>query len=136
MSHLTTYKNDCLKNTNRERLVTALAELGIRLDYNTKHVKNQWIDEPVDAAFVKDGTLIPLGINFKKDNEGNEIVEVAGDPWGTGIDQKELTNSIAQIYQKHDIIAKCRSQRWFVDEQKDVKVNEDGDIVIQAARYV
>lgn len=136
MSHLTTYSNKCLVNTDRERLNLALRELGITLDYENRTIKNQWIEETVDAAFIHDGKRIAVGINFKTDAEGNETIEVAGDFYGTGLNQKEVTNKLSQIYQKHDIIQKCKDQRWFIDNEEDIKENENGDIVIQAYRYV
>lgn len=137
MSHITTYKNESLVNCERARLGEALRELGITLDYENRNIKNQWINDTVDAAFVHDGKRISAGINFKTNAEGKEEIEVTGDFWGTGINQTELTNKLAQVYQKHDIVAKCREQRWFVDGNvEDIKENENGEIVIQAYRYV
>ena len=136
MSHLTTYSNNSLVNTDRARLGEALKELGITLDYDNRQIKNTWINETVDAAFIHDGKRIAAGINFKM-VDGKETIEVAGDFWGTGLKQEELTNKLAQVYQKHDIVAKCKEQRWFVDGNvEDIKENENGDIVIQAYRYV
>ena len=136
MSHLTQYSNNSLVNCDRARLGEALKEVGISLDYENRTIKNQWIEETVDAAFIHDGKRIAVGINFKM-VDGKETVEVAGDFYGTGLNQKELTNKIAQVYQKHDVVQKCRDQRWFVDGNvEDMKENENGDIVIQAYRYV
>lgn len=136
MSHITTYKNQSLVNTDRARLNEALRELGITLDYDNRQIKNQWINDTVDAVFVHDGKRIAAGINFKM-VDGKEEIEVTGDFWGTGLNQTELTNKLAQVYQKHDIVAKCREQRWFVDGNvEDIKENENGQLVIQAYRYV
>ena len=136
MSHWTTYKNNCLDKTNRELLVTSLREIGITLDYTTKHVKNTWVETDVDAAFVSDGKVICAGIKFSQNPDGTEKAEVVGDFWGTGFNDKEIIDRISQIYQKNDIIEKCRSERWFVDEETDVTENENGEIVIRATRYV
>lgn len=134
MSHLTTYKNNSLTNTNKEMLGVSLAELGITLDYNDRTIKNQWINEKVDAAMIHNGKRIAVGLNFVTNAAGEEEVVVAGDFWGTGLKQEELTNKIAQTYQKHNVVAKCRSQRWYV-EDKNVVEKDNGDIVIQAYRY-
>lgn len=134
MSHLTTYSNNSLVNCNKTLLETSLKELGIELDYSNRVIKNQWITETVDAAIVYQGKRIAVGLNFKTNAEGQEEVEVAGDFYGTGLNQTELTNKIAQTYQKNNVIEKCKSQRWFVNE-KDIVTKENGDIVIQAYRY-
>lgn len=134
MSHLTTFKNNSLINTNKERLADSLKEIGLELDFNHKNIRNTWINETVDASIKKDGNYIAVGLNFITNAEGKEEVVVAGDFWGTGLNQEELTNRIAQVYQKNDIIAKCRSQRWYVNDA-DVKVNENGEYVITASRY-
>lgn len=134
MSHLTTYSNNSLVNCNKTLLETSLKELGIELDYSNRVIKNQWITETVDAAIVYQGKRIAVGLNFKTNAEGQEEVEVAGDFYGTGLNQTTLTNKIAQTYQKNNVIEKCKSQRWFVNE-KDIVTKENGDIVIQAYRY-
>lgn len=140
MSHLTTYKNNSLVNTNKGLLETALAEKGYSLNFDKKEIKSpytrNWTEEQkkVDAILFQGSKELPIGLKFVTDAEGNETVEVAGDFWGTGINSTELTNEIAQIYQKHNVISKCRSQRWYV-EDKNVVQKENGDIVIQAYRY-
>lgn len=134
MSHLTTFKNNSLINTKREALGRAVAEIGLEIDYNHKNVKNTWIDEPVDAAFKKDGNHIPVGIRFSTNADGEEEVVIAGDFWGTGLDQKTLTNRIAQVYQKNKVIETCEQSGWFVD-QENIITKENGDIVIEASRY-
>lgn len=134
MSHLTTFKNNSLINTNKETLSKSLSEIGITLDFQNRTIKNQWINEKVDAAMIYNNKRIAVGLNFITNAEGKEEVVVAGDFWGTGLRQEELTNKIAQVYQKNDIINKCRSQRWYVDE-KNVTVNDAGEYVIQAHRF-
>lgn len=134
MSHLTTFKNNSLVNTNKELLEKSLGELNIALDYSNRTIKNTWINEQVDAAIIFEGKRIAVGLNFVTNEEGKEEVIVAGDFYGTGLNQAELTNKIAQVYQKNDIINKCRSQRWMVNES-DISINEDGEYVIQASKF-
>jgi hypothetical protein len=136
MSHITNFKNDCLVNTDRARLNAALREMGITLDTENRKIENAWINDTVDAVLVVDGKRIPAGLNFKM-VDGNETIEVSGDFYGTGINQKELTDKLAQVYQKHDIVAKCKDQKWYVDEAaENIREDENGDYVIQAYRYV
>lgn len=134
MSHLTTFTNDTLTNCNRDLLEKSLAEIGVTLDYNTHHVRNSYIEANVDAALVVNGRVIAAGLNFIE-KDGKETIEVSGDFFGTGLNQEEFTNRIAQVYKKNDIVNKCRSQRWYVNDS-DVRENEDGDIVITASRFV
>lgn len=134
MSHLTTFKNNSLINTNRELLTASIAELGLSIDFNHKNIRNTWINDTVDAAFKKDGEYIAVGLRFTTNADGEEEVTVAGDFWGTGLKQEELTNKIAQVYQKNRVINVCQEANWFI-EQDAVKTEENGDIVIQAYRY-
>lgn len=134
MSHLTTFKNNSLINTNRELLASSIAEIGLTIDFNHKNIKNTWINETVDAAFMKDGKYIAVGLRFETNPDGEEEVTVAGDFWGTGLKQEELTNRIAQVYQKNRVISVCQEANWFI-EQDSIRTEENGDIVIQAYRY-
>lgn len=133
MSHLTTHKSNVLVNTNKEMLGASLSELGIQLDYDNRTIRNQWITEQVDAAFIYNDKRIAVGINFKTNAEGKEEVEVAGDFYGTGLNQKELVDRISQVYQKNNVIEKCRQQRWNIDPSNIVE--KDGKIIVQAYRY-
>ena len=134
MSHLTTFKNNSLINTKKDLLIKAIEEIpGLSIDFDKKNVRNTWIDEPVDACFKKDGNYIAVGVRFEKTKDGDEQLTVAGDFYGTGLRQEELTNKIAQVYQKHNVIATCEEARWFVDEDKIRE--ENGEIIIEAYRY-
>lgn len=134
MSHLTTFKNNALVNTNRELLTKALAEKGIVLDEVNNTIKNTWINEKVDAAIIYEGKRIAVGLNFVTNAEGEEEVVVAGDFYGTGLKQEELTNQIAQAYQKHNVISQCQAQGWFVEDNA-ITTNAKGEIEINAYRF-
>lgn len=134
MSHLTTFKNNSLINTNRELLTASIAELGLSIDFNHKNIRNTWINDTVDAAFKKNGEYIAVGLRFTTNADGEEEVTVAGDFWGTGLKQEELTNRIAQVYQKNRVINVCQEANWFI-EQDSIRTEENGDIVIEAYRY-
>ena len=135
MSHLTTYKNNALQNTNKEILEQSLLEMGITLDRNNRTIKNSYIEETVDAAIIYNGQRLCAGLNFKTDAEGNEMIEMAGDFWGSGLDQTEFTNKIAQVYKKNDIINKCRNQSWYIDEDGITYDKEKEEYVISAYQY-
>ena len=135
MSHLLTFKNDALKNADREKLAKAFSEIeGMTLDYTIKSIQNTWIQDTVDGGLIYNGKKVPLGVKFNTDTENNTIAEIVGDSYETGIDQEELTNRVSQIYQKNDIVEKCRRQRWYVRDE-DIVQNEEGEYVIQAYRY-
>lgn len=134
MSHLTTFKNNALVNTKREALAEAVKEIGLTLDYNHKNIKNTWIDETVDGAFMQDGKYVSVGVRFATNADGQEEVTIAGDFWGTGLVQEELTNKIAQVYQKNRVLDLCAESNWYVDDNA-VVTNENGDIEITAYRY-
>lgn len=133
MSHLTTFKNNSLINTKRDALQVAVAEIGLELDYNHKTVKNTWINESVDGCFKKDGKYIAVGVRFSTNAEGQEEVTVAGDFYGTGLNQREITDRIAQVYQKNRIIDLCQESRWSLDG--DVVTKENGDMEMTFFRY-
>lgn len=135
MSHMSTYSNNCLKNTKREMLLTSLREIEIELDFDHKEVRSSWDNTTADAAIIYKGKRIAAGLNFKQNEDGTESVEMVGDFYGTGLDQKDFTDRIAQVYSKNDIISKCKSQRWYIKDQNNIKVNENGEYVIQAYRY-
>lgn len=139
MSHLTTFKNNSLTNTNKEMLAKAISEIqGLSINYSIKNIKNTWINETVDAGFVYNSKAIAVGLRFEESintetGKKEEVAVVAGDFYGTGLRQKEITNKIAQIYQKHRVIDVCQDAMWTIDQ--DEIVEEDGEIVIQAYRY-
>lgn len=135
MSHLTTYNSEVLVNCKKTLLKKAVLDLGLGIDYNIKTIKNTWITEMVDAGLLKDGKPIAIGFNFKK--EGKNIkLEVAGDFWGTGIDQSSFINKLAQAYKKHDVIFQCKQQGWTVNSEDITIDKKTNEIVIQASRYV
>lgn len=134
MSHLTTFKNNSLINTNKELLANSIAELGLTIDYNHKIIENSYIKENVDATFMKDNKYISVGLRFETNSNGEEEIVVAGDFWQTGLRQEELTNKIAQVYQKNRVVSVCKEANWFID-QDAIKTEANGDIVIQAYRY-
>lgn len=135
MSHITTYQSDVLKNCKKGLLLRAVKDLGLELDYNIKSIKNTWIHDNVDAGFIKNGKAIALGIKLNK--EGKNIkLEVAGDFYGTGIEEKSFIDKLSQAYKKHDVIYQCKKQGWTVN-QDNINIDKKTDnIIITATRYI
>lgn len=135
MSHITTYQSDVLKNCKKGLLVRAAKDLGLKLDYSIKSIKNTWIHDVVDAGFVKDDKAIALGIKLHKEGR-NTRVEVSGDFYGTGIEESSFIDKLSQAYKKHDVIYQCKKQGWTVNAE-DIKIDKNtNDIIISATRYV
>lgn len=136
MSHLSSYKNNSLKNTDDSLLRQTLEEIGLQIDFDKKKIKTDswsWKEADVDAVLMQNGKDLPIGLKFNRSENGDKEVEIIGDFYGTGLRQEELTNKIAQVYQKHNVIATCEEARWFVDEDKIRE--ENGEIIIEAYRY-
>ena len=134
MSHLTKYESNVLVNTDKYLLEDALAELGITLDSSIKKVKNSYVSTKVDAAFIMNGKVLSLGIQYVKNN--NDInTTIVGDYFGTGINQFTFIDQLSQLYKKHEIIYKCKLEGWTINKE-DITVDKDnGDIIINASRY-
>lgn len=135
MSHLTTYQSNNLINCKKALLKKAVADLGMEVDFEIKLIKNTWITESVDAGLIKDGQPIAVGFKFIKEGK-NTRLELAGDFWGTGIEEKSLINKLAQAYKKHDVIYQCKQQGWTVDKENIRIDNKTNEIVINASRYI
>lgn len=109
-------------NVKRDVLETALGELGIGLDYNTKTIRNGYGEDKVDAAFINlnDNQVKSLGIVFNK--KGG--IELYGDIWGTGFGgdgkQEGLLNKIAQAYQKVNVLQVVEENGWTIENIQNV----------------
>lgn len=135
MSHLTTYKSEVLVNCKKSLLKKAVSDLGLELNDNIKQIKNTWITDTVDAGLVKNGKAVAVGLQFKKEGRNTKVI-VAGDFYGTGIDQRTFINQLSQQYKKHDVIYQCKKQGWTINT-KDVTIDSKTDeIVINASRFV
>lgn len=134
MSHLTTYKSNVLKNCKKGILDKALRDLGLKVDYSIKEVKNTYITEPVDGCFIKDGKKISVGIKFEKSGK-DTILTVAGDFFCTGLTEKTFIDNLSQNYKKYDVISKCKEMGWTVNKEDVFLDNKTKEIVINASRY-
>lgn len=128
MSHWRKFKADVLKDIDKEILKKAVRDLGVEMDETIKHISNTWGSEDVDAGLIKDGEKISLGFNFR--NRGGKIeLELSGDFYLTGLDERTFIDRLAQAYQKYNAIEKLEEQGWTVDS---IETNEKGEIVLEA----
>lgn len=134
MSHLTTYNSNVLVNCKKGILTKAVNDLGYSVDFETKTIRNTWINEEVDAGLYKDGKALSVGFRFNKEGK-NEVLTLAGDFYMTGINQNTFIDELSQMYKKHDVIAQCKKQGWTVNKS-DVKIDsKTNEVVITASRY-
>lgn len=133
MSHWKKFNSNVLENTNKDLLQVALKEMDLTMDTSINSIRNTWGNETVDAGLVKNGSPISLGFNFTKNEEGVEQLELTGDFYSTGLNERGFIDKLAQVYQKHNIVDKCEQQGWSIDE---INVDDTtGEIVIEAYQW-
>ena len=135
MSHLTTYNSKVLVNCRKSLLNKAVKDLGLELDHDIKIIKNTWITESVDAGLKKDGAPISIGVKFIKEGKNTKL-EVAGDFFCTGVDEKTFINQLSQAYKKQDVLFQCKQQGWTINKEDITIDSKTNEVVIQASRYV
>lgn len=116
-----------LKNVDKAMLRKACNELGFDFDESIKTVMDSYDSANVDAGFVDLETkkAIPIGFIFNE----QEGLQISGDFWNYGCDEKTLTAEIAKTYQKHLIISQMEENDFTVDT---VETNDKGEVVIEA----
>lgn len=132
MSHWKKFESNVLQDTKRDLLERALGEMGVQLDENIKSIRNTWGNEKVDAGLRKDGRAIALGINFKM-VDGKEQIELTGDFYGTGLNERGFIDRLAQVYQKHNVINKLEEAGWDLDT---LQTNSNGELVLEFEQAV
>lgn len=137
MSHLSTYSNEALGNVKEDLLCKSFGEIGLSLDFNKKQISTDkwaWKTQEVSAVFMQGTKELPIGIKFTQKADGTQSCEIVGDFYGTGLNEREVNNKIAQYYSKNHIMDKCESQGWRVDADS-IRENEEGQIIFEASRY-
>ena len=115
-----------IKNVDKAILHEACKEMGFDFDETIKVVSDDYDSADVDAGFVRnDGTRIPIGFIFN-DEEG---LQISGDFWTYGFDDKALMANIAKTYQKLRVIAQFEANDYVVDM---VETNDKGEVIIEA----
>lgn len=131
MSHWKKFEADVLKDINMETLTKAVKDLGVEMDTGIKSIRNTWGNETVSAGLKTNGSAIALGFNFKEVN-GKTQLELSGDFYGTGLDERTFIDKLAQSYQKHNAVEKLEEQGWTIDS---IEFNEKNEIEIEAFQW-
>lgn len=105
--------------------------MGVGFDESVTSIRNTWGNETVSAGLTKDGKNIALGFNFKE-RAGKTVVELSGDFYGTGLDERTFIDRLSQLYQKHKTIDALETQGWIVDS---VEVNDKNEIEVEAYQW-
>ena len=135
MSHLTKYKSQVLVNPVKLILEKTAKEMGMSLDYNIKKVRNTWVHADVDAAFIKDGKRMSIGIKINEE-KGKKKADIVGDFYDTGYFDQEFIDQFSQLYKKNEVIMKCSQMGWSIDTNSIYVDDKTNEIVIDAYRYV
>jgi hypothetical protein len=131
MSHWKKFSSNVLEDINKETLAKATADMGVGFDEKIKSISNTWGNESVSAGLTKDGRKIALGFNFKQRN-GKISLELSGDFFGTGLDERSFVDTLSQNYQKHKTVAALEEQGWVVDS---IELNKKNEIEIEAYQW-
>ena len=131
MSHWKKFEADVLKDVNMDLLAKAAQDLNVQMDTSIRSIRNTWGNETVDAGLRVDGRPIALGFNFRKVDGKNQL-ELSGDFYGTGLDERTFIDRLAQAYQKYNAVEKLEQQGWMVDS---LETNDKGEIVIEAYQW-
>ena len=119
------------EDVNRKLLAEALEDMGIKLNSSIKQLKNGYGSDTCDAAFIKNGRLLSLGIRYTA--KGG--IELVGDIWGTGLGkdgtQESLMNLIAHNYQVKHIKDQLEYTSWNIEEETTI----DGKTVLELVQY-
>lgn len=133
MSCWRTYTCDVLKNVNRDIVMEALKELKVGVDETIHEVHGRYENRSshCDGVLEFNGDRIDVGIIFN-DNTGH--LSLVGDFWNTGLNAMEFQDSLAQTYQKINIMHQAELNGWSVDEET-MEVCEDGSIEMEVYMY-
>ena len=131
MSHWRKHQSNVLSNVQDDILRTALAALGLGMDFNINQIKNTWGKETVDAALTRGGEALTLGFNFGKEI-GARSLELTGDFYRTGLREDLFIDSLAQQYMKVKTEQALVNELWTTES---CKVDEDNNIVIEAYQW-
>lgn len=133
MSCWRTYTCDVLKNVDKAIVVEALGKMNLSLDQskNTVYGKYERKDSPCDAVIVKDGKEISMGVIF---DDGTGHLQLVGDFWNTGLNQKTFQDELSRAYQRINIIAQAELNGWSVDENT-LEELADGSVEFELYQY-
>ena len=132
MSQWRKYNAQVLENVKMDTLEKACEDMGVRFDTNIKNVENTYGESAkVDAGLIKDDRVLPLGFIFKHE-DGKIKLELEGDFWRTGLDERTFVDLLSRSYQKYNIIEQVTGQGWFIDRNE---VDADGNVILEAVQW-
>ena len=131
MSHWKKFSSNVLEDVNKEILAKATADLGVGFDESITSIRNSWGNEAVSAGLTRNGKAIALGFNFKQRN-GKTALELSGDFFNTGLDERTFIDRLSQAYQKHKSIQALEQQGWIIDM---TQTNAKGEVVLEAYQW-
>ena len=103
LSHWRTYNAKVLEDINMSTLEKSVADMGLSLDTSIKNVANSYGRDAVDAGLKKDTQTLALGFQFTE-TKGKIALSLRGDFWGTGLNESQFMDKLAQHYQKNKAI--------------------------------
>ena len=131
MSHWKKFSSNVLEDINKDLLAKAVADLGVGFSEGIKSIRNTWGNESVSAGLTRKGQPIALGFNFKNRN-GKLALELSGDFYGTGLDERTFMDKLSQSYQKHKTVKALEEQGYQIDMNA---MNAKGEVVIEAYQW-
>lgn len=132
MSQWRKYNAQVLENVKMDTLQKACEDMGVSFDTSVKSVGNTYGESAkVDAGLFKDGQALPLGFIFKHE-DGKVKLELEGDFWRTGLDERSFVDLLSRSYQKYNIIEQVTNQGWFIDRNE---VDAEGNVILEAVQW-
>lgn len=127
MSHFVTYHVEALKNPNMEIFKESLKEMGLTM-VEKKEVANVFGSAKVDFGLMHGSHALAVG--FAQTKNG---LELRGDFWGTGIDDRTFLDDVSQLYVKNTIIEKLESTANYTVENTEVLENGEIELTVNMA---
>ena len=134
MSCWRTYTCDVLKNVDKSIVEEALKEMNLGLDTSRTVVHGYYEgrSSACDGVLInRSGDTVDVGIIF---NDETGHLQIVGDFWNTGLDAQEFQDSLAQTYQKINIMHQAELNGWTVDEET-LEVTQDGSVQMEVYMY-
>jgi len=119
MSEWKKYLTQVLSDVQTPLLEIALQKMNLALDRNINMISNSWGKEKVDAALIKNGQKMPLGFRFPV-KDGKTSVELVGDFFATGLNEKTFMDNLAHYYQVERVETEAQAQGWIVESSETV----------------
>jgi len=126
MSHFKTYACNV---DNLEFVKAALTDMQLQYEENTEVI--DWAKEKQSVALVvvQNGKKIPIGFRIVKDK-----LELVSDWFMTSFSEKDFTNQLAQMHDKHRVIDICKQNHWTVD-YNSIQTNQNGELELIASSW-